>query len=149
MKKIKCGCGQENELVESSEGLRYNVKRHGNGELCNDKCFNCGASLGLKPKPEPVKEPPKKTQTVIEPPEKDETETQTDEGGGEQPEPDELDGMNMAELRQRAAELGVSIPFTTVTKEGVRKLIREHLEKAEPGTATDGEGQQMLSSASL
>ncbi len=144
MKRIKCECGQENELVESPEGLRYNKKRHGNGELCNDKCFNCGESLGLKPKPapEPIKEPPK-AQTVQEPPETDETEneTQTDnsESDGVQ-KPDELDKMNMAELRQRATELGVTIPFTTVTKEGVRKLIREHLAKLEP--ATSDEGQQ-------
>ena len=42
---ISCTCGQPNELVESPEGLRYNKARHGNGELCGGKCFNCRAQL--------------------------------------------------------------------------------------------------------
>jgi hypothetical protein len=58
--KIQCSCGQENELVESPEGLRYNMKRHGNGELCKGKCFNCRAPLkGLEPESVEGKSPPK------------------------------------------------------------------------------------------
>lgn len=62
--KIQCPCGQENELVESPEGLRYNKQRHGNGELCHSKCFNCKAPLkGLEPEPTAEKQPPEQTKT--------------------------------------------------------------------------------------
>jgi len=58
-KIIKCGCGQENQLVCVGGIWRYDAARHGNGEPANGKCFNCFAPLkGMEPvEPEaPAKE---------------------------------------------------------------------------------------------
>ncbi len=120
MLKIKCSCGQENELVESPEGLRYDINKHGNGELCNDQCFNCRASLGLEPEPEPeaVKKPTEEAA--------DETVDETTDDG--------LNQMNRDQLRKRAEKLGIATPIM-ISKKELRQLIREYLatEKAETG----------------
>lgn len=44
-KIIQCPCGQESQLVFLDDRWRYDMARHGNGEPCEGKCFNCRAPL--------------------------------------------------------------------------------------------------------
>jgi len=68
MKKVQCSCGMDNQLVETEEGLRYDITKHGNGELCKGLCFNCRAPLkGLSPEPAAKTEPePKPVEKPID-----------------------------------------------------------------------------------
>ena len=42
---VHCSCGMDNVLVESPEGLRYKLEKHGRDNLAGGKCFNCFAVL--------------------------------------------------------------------------------------------------------
>lgn len=67
IRKIQCPCGQESQLVLLDGRWYYDASRHGNGEPCEGKCFNCSAPLiddelfpaivGPAETPEPVDEP--------------------------------------------------------------------------------------------
>lgn len=76
--------------------------------------------LKVEPKAKPKKE------TTSAPP-AGET-TSTDEGAeGAPPADDGLDQMNREQLRQRAEQLKIKIPITTVTEKGIRQFIKKHL----------------------
>ena len=44
-KIIQCSCGQESQLVFLEGVWHFDVTRHGNGEPCEGRCFNCRAPL--------------------------------------------------------------------------------------------------------
>jgi len=121
--KIKCSCGQENHLVELEDGLHYDAEKHGSDAPCNNRCFNCQASLGLEP--EPVKEPvnPATAQTSAET--SDTVDKPVDEAAEEMAKEAEaeLAAMNRTQLQERARELEITLPFV-ITNEGIRSLIR-------------------------
>lgn len=98
-KKIKCKCGQENELVLIGDKWRYNIKRHGSSAEADGKCFNCFADLpGMKQNKEPAAE------TVAE----------------------EVDihSLKKAELVSYAIDLGIDLPAKS-TKAEIIALIEE------------------------
>lgn len=45
IRKIQCPCGQESQLVLLEDKWHYDASRHGNGEPCEGKCFNCHTPL--------------------------------------------------------------------------------------------------------
>ena len=120
VQKIKCSCGQETHLIELEDGLHYDVEKHGSDAPCNNRCFNCQGSLGLEP--EPVEEPVK---DVVD----EQVDEQVDDTVDEQVDPAaaaaeaELAAMNGIQLRKRARELEIPVPFI-ITNEGIRNLIR-------------------------
>ncbi|MDD5327423.1 MAG: hypothetical protein PHY02_06365 [Phycisphaerae bacterium] len=150
-KKIKCPCGQETQLVESPEGLRFDKTRHGNGELCGGLCFNCRKplkELAPKPAPAPAPAPVKKTEAIDETGADVDEKTQAEGDGAADDGPDK---MNVAQLREYADKLGVKIPFGTITKKAIQQLIRNYIASAQAETdgaegneaeADGAEGQQ-------
>lgn len=117
-RKIQCSCGQENQLVFLDGKWRYDVSRHGNGEPCEGKCFNCHAPLkDEKLFPAEVKEEP-------EPAEDPETEDAQKEVSM---------AMTKKELLKVTEEMGVEVP-TTATKAEIIELIEaKENEGGEPG----------------
>ena len=106
-RKIQCSCGQENQLVFLAGKWHYDIGRHGNGEPCGGKCFNCRALL---------------IDSEIFPAESSET-----PGKIEQPEapeaPKEISmSMKRKELFEAAEKLGLKVS-TNATKVEILKLI--------------------------
>ena len=117
-RKIQCSCGQENQLVFLAGMWRYDIDRHGNGEPCEGRCFNCHAPLkDEKIFPPEVKEAPA---TAAEP--------EAAEG------PKEVSMlMTKKELLAVANSIGVEVP-TTATKAEIIELIEaKENEGGEPG----------------
>ena len=112
-KKIKCKCGQENELVLIDGEWHYNVKRHGSEAAANGKCFNCLAPLAGMQQP---KEPEKPAET-------------------ETPEADAVDihELKKKDLVKYANDLGVDLP-----KEANKAEIIELIEEKEAELAAAG-----------
>jgi len=50
---LKCSCGQDNHLVQTDEGWRYDEEKHGSCELAKGKCFNCHALIGTESQSQP------------------------------------------------------------------------------------------------
>ena len=121
--KIQCSCGQENQLVLVDGTWRYDAERHGNGEPCNGRCFNCGAALvddTIFPPAEPAPEP--------------------EPSGEEQEELVARPSMDMKkdELLAIAADLVIEVP-KNATKAQILEMI-EQADKEEPGEdEPDGE----------
>ena len=102
--KIQCQCGQENQLVLIDGVWCYDAERHGNGEPCRGRCFNCSAVL---------------VDEVIFPP-------AGPEPSGEGPDETIVPSMAMKkdELLACAAELGLDVP-KTATKAQILDLIEQ------------------------
>ena len=118
--KIQCPCGQENQLVLVGGLWRYDAARHGNGEPCDGRCFNCSAELvddKIFPPAEPASEPVTTGDEPVAVPSMD---------------------MKKDELLAIAADLDIEVP-KNATKAQILELI-EQADKEEPGEdEPDGE----------
>ena len=117
--KIQCSCGQENQIVLIDGVWCYDVERHGNGEPCNGRCFNCSAVL---------------IDEVIFPPAEPEPEIPTDDGA------DDVESsmaMKRAELLACAADMGLDVP-KNATKAEILELI-EQADEDDPDADDSGD----------
>ena len=117
--RIQCPCGQENQLVLVDGTWCYDAERHGNGESCNGRCFNCSAVL---------------VDEVIFPPPAEPEPEPTGEGQVTGVEPSMA--MKRAELLAVAEDMGLDVP-SNATKAEILDLIGQAAE-ADPGADEPG-----------